>query len=186
VPRAAPDPAVVAVALQALRDGSDPTEVAALAGVTVRQINRWRAVADAGAKAPLDTADADDTEEPPLADDAELRDQVRWIFRVTLRAHRRAIRTRDARAAQTLANTLAKMGPLIARLERELQADDDAIRVPRAEFEAAARRYRERVATLTAQPLVCSRCGAALRAEVAGVGSQPQAPAPAPGEPRRK
>ena len=53
----------------------------------------------------------------------------------------------------------------------------EILRISRAELADAAAAYRQRVAAIVARPLTCARCGAVLRAEVAGVELAPTAPA---------
>ena len=52
-----------------------------------------------------------------------------------------------------------------------------SLRISRAELAEAVAAYRQRVAATVARPLTCARCGAILRAEVAGVDFAPTAPA---------
>ena len=91
-------------------------------------------------------------------------------------AHRRAESVGDVRGAGYAARTIASVLPAAARLARMAQDDGDVIRISRAELAEAAAAYRQRVAAIVARPLTCARCGAVLRAEVAGV---ELAPAPA-------
>jgi len=84
-------------------------------------------------------------------------------------AHRRSEAAGDTRGAGYAARTIASLLPAVARLARAAQDDGDVIRISRAELAEAAAAYRQRVSAIVARPLTCARCGAVLRAEVAGV-----------------
>jgi len=125
--------------------------------------------------AALEPDDTDDAPEiDPAASPAEAARALLQSLRV---AHHRATMAGDARGAGHNARTLAGLLAIVDRLERASAEADGWIRIPRAEFEAAQKAYRERVAATVARPLTCARCGAALRAEVAGVELAPTAPA---------
>lgn len=99
---------------------------------------------------------------PPL-------DGMRALALSVREAHATAVAVGDARGASANARTAAGLLSIIAKLERQQQDDGDMIHMPRRELAEGRRRYRERVAAIAARPLTCARCGAALRAEIAGV-----------------
>jgi transcriptional regulator with XRE-family HTH domain len=119
-------------------------------------------------------ADDDAPEIDPAASPAEAARALLQSLRV---AHHRATLAGDARGAGHNARTLAALLVVVERLERASAEADGWIRIPRDAFEAAQKAYRERVAATVARPLTCARCGAALRAEAAGVELAPAPPA---------
>ena len=173
--RKPPDPELVERALLARRRGVTQAEAAQLCGVVPATIREWeRRYGYQPAEVPPprvpdapDLTDAVDSPEP--VDSASMLDTLREAMSSMNAARKAYLRSGDARSATTAVNSLSKLAPLLARLEREASADADYVRIPRAAFAAAAASYRERVGKVLAQPLTCAKCGARLRASLAGV-----------------
>lgn len=187
-------PEVERVALDALKAGYSAAEVAELAGRSLSWVKRVDAdnrVATMRRKgigrprkpAPPDDADDAAADPPAPPEDGSALGTLRAVVATLREALADAQRNGDVRSAQHTARTLSTALPNLARLERTAQDDSDTIRISRAELTAARARYRERVAAVVARPLTCARCGAALRAELAGVELQPEPPA-APDPPK--
>lgn len=173
--RAAPDPEVVERALDARRRGLTQVQVAEICSVTAATIQRWERKYgyQPPEPRPVQAPDAPglDPEEPGdvAGGTAALLEELQGAVRDLRRARRSASRAGDARSVSTYINALSRIAPTLARLETVHANETETIRIPRAAFEAAARSYRERVSKVLAQPLTCAKCGAALRASLAGV-----------------
>jgi hypothetical protein len=73
----------------------------------------------------------------------------------------------NASVAKQHAATLQKLMPTLRQMQvADAKGEGDVV-VTRAEIEAARVKFAERLATLAAQPLTCSECGAALRMRLA-------------------
>jgi hypothetical protein len=129
------------------------------AGLVQRAIDALTAAEDDGGPDPFGDL-------PPDLSPAELGAELLGRLRA---AHRRSEAAGDTRGAGYAARTIASLLPAVARLARAAQEDGDVVRISRAELAEAAAAYRQRVAATVARPLTCARCGAVLRAEVAGV-----------------
>ncbi|MBN2196183.1 MAG: helix-turn-helix domain-containing protein [Polyangiaceae bacterium] len=105
--------------------------------------------------------------EPPT--DVDSLGCAQELLRDVQSARRAALAEGDAAIAGRLARTEAMALAVLARVESHQQCERDGFWTSYADLERGRAAYRERVVRLTAQPLTCSRCGARLRAEVAGV-----------------
>lgn len=167
-----------AAAVDMVRRGASVDDVASAIGYSTGAVRSWLLADRRAAPAQPPPAEDDPADDVPEFDPhAPAIDVLRATVAALQRAHAIAARTGDVRAAQHVARTLSSAVPQLARLERMAQDDGDVIRISRAELAEAAAAYRQRVAAIVARPLTCARCGAVLRAEVAGVELAPTAPA---------
>ncbi len=184
--RHAPDPAIKAAALEALRAGGSFREVAAAVGVSQTTIARWAKDADpaelparlggTAAVAPeiaeraakivgrIEPATIPAVE--ALPDDASALLRVRAILAEADRALQRGRASGDLQLIQRATRDSAMMLPVLARLEAQAAESGDVLHVTHASIEEAMAGVEKRVAALLDRPLLCAECGRALAIKI--------------------
>lgn len=179
--RPGPDMDLVNLVLDALGNGSSQADVAAAAGVPESTVQYWSvkfARPPKRRKAPKEPVGA-----PPPDDDGDSLAVSRSMRQAMIRSAKMAEEVGNYAAAQRFMRDASSMQITIARQEKAVQNDRDAVKVPRSEIEGAIDAARARVRALLARPLLCEACGHALSvqwAEDASLAKPEPAPASAP------
>lgn len=178
--RHAPDPELVALALDQVRRGLRMVEVAETAGVSTATIARWiRRYGEPGLVPRTARPEALEEERarlaaleeaPPVADElddgAPAIEIARQLIRDTRQRYADAVRAGDTRRASQYSSHLTAQLTKLAALERRSEDDDDVMRIRIADIEAAMGEHRRAVQAILARPLHCAECGRRLTAQI--------------------
>lgn len=176
-----PDPALVKLALDELRSGSSPADVAVAAGVSEACIKQWRRKyggndpalsprtsmpaaleARAAARAEEPTTPTAESVFASLPPDASSLERNVALQKVQFKIADEAFAIGNYSAAQKSMRDATQTALAIARIEKELRSDGDQLHISKAEIDAAKKSYRERVRTLLDRPLLCAHCSREL------------------------
>lgn len=153
--------------------GAETAEIHALkaAGLSLREISRRVGVSrptvtkilaePPPVPAHMAVASVPDMADAP-AENAPAIEHARYLVDAARAALVEAQAVGDANLAQRHTRNLAGLLSVLARLERTERAEEDAIRISRAEVATIERSLRERIAATLSRPLLCAHCSRAL------------------------